>query len=50
MSGITLISSASPPTPDISDALRVRGKLNIPLEFGRGDLKKVSGFGQGSIQ
>ncbi len=27
MSDIALISSASPPTPDIADALRVRGKM-----------------------
>ncbi len=49
-SAFALISSASPPAPDVGGTPGEGLKLNIPLEFGRGNLKKVSGFfGQGLI-
>jgi len=44
------IFSALPPCADVISVDAYSLQLNIPLEFGRGNLKKFRVFGQGSIQ
>ncbi len=47
MSVFVPISSGLPSAPDVAGGPARGPFVNIPLEFGRGDLKKVSGFWSG---
>jgi len=49
MSAFRRISSALPLKADVAPAANFRLLVNIPLEFGRGNLKKFLIFRQGSI-
>ncbi len=48
--GNARFTSVVPPGADVGGTPGERLRLNIPLEFGRGNLKKFRIFGQGSIQ